>query len=51
MPVTTGNPVTERAYHHLIYYNQADQGGQFAAWEQPQIFSEEVRVGLRPLRT
>jgi pimeloyl-ACP methyl ester carboxylesterase len=41
---------TERAYHHLIYYNQPDQGGHFAAWEQPQIFSEEVRAGLRPLR-
>jgi pimeloyl-ACP methyl ester carboxylesterase len=41
---------TERAYHNLIYYNQPDKGGHFAAWEQPQIFSEEVRAGLRPLR-
>jgi len=41
---------TEQAYHNLIYYNQPDQGGHFAAWEQPQIFSEEVRAGLRPLR-
>ena len=41
---------TERAYHNLIYYNQPDQGGHFAAWEQPHIFSEEVRAGLRPLR-
>jgi pimeloyl-ACP methyl ester carboxylesterase len=41
---------TERAYHNLIYYNQPDQGGHFAAWEQPQIFAEEVRAGLRPLR-
>ena len=41
---------TERAYHNLIYYNQPDQGGHFAAWEQPQIFSAEVRAGLRPLR-
>jgi len=41
---------TERAYHNLIYYNQPDQGGHFAAWEQPQIFSEEVRAGLRSLR-
>jgi pimeloyl-ACP methyl ester carboxylesterase len=41
---------TERAYHNLVYYNQPDQGGHFAAWEQPQIFSEEVRAGLRPLR-
>jgi pimeloyl-ACP methyl ester carboxylesterase len=41
---------TERAYHHLIYYNRPDKGGHFAAWEQPQIFAEEVRAGLRPLR-
>jgi pimeloyl-ACP methyl ester carboxylesterase len=42
---------TEQAYHNLIYYNQPGQGGHFAAWEQPQIFSAEVRAGLRPLRT
>jgi pimeloyl-ACP methyl ester carboxylesterase len=42
---------TERAYHKLIYYNKVDKGGHFAAWEQPQLFSEEVRAGLRPLRT
>jgi pimeloyl-ACP methyl ester carboxylesterase len=41
---------TERAYHNLVYYHQPDQGGHFAAWEQPQIFCEEVRAGLRPLR-
>jgi pimeloyl-ACP methyl ester carboxylesterase len=41
----------ERAYHNLIYYNVLDKGGHFAAWEQPQLFSEEVRAGLRPLRT
>ena len=41
---------TERAYHKLIYYNQPDRGGHFAAWEQPQLFSEEVRAGFRPLR-
>jgi hypothetical protein len=41
---------TERAYHKLIYYNQPDRGGHFAAWEQPQIFCEEVRAGFRPLR-
>ena len=42
---------TERAYHNLIYYNRPAKGGHFAAWEQPQIFAEEVRAGLRPLRT
>jgi len=41
----------ERAYHKLIYFNTLDKGGHFAAWEQPQLFSEEVRAGFRPLRT
>jgi pimeloyl-ACP methyl ester carboxylesterase len=41
---------TEQAYRNLIYYNQPGQGGHFAAWEQPQLFSQEVRAGLRPLR-
>jgi len=41
----------ERAYPHLIHYNKVDQGGHFAAWEQPQIFSEELRTGFRSLRT
>ena len=41
---------TERAYPNLIYYNQVDKGGHFAAWEQPLLFSEEVRAGFRPLR-
>jgi pimeloyl-ACP methyl ester carboxylesterase len=40
----------ERAYPKLIHYNKVDKGGHFAAWEQPQLFSEEVRVGLRSLR-
>jgi pimeloyl-ACP methyl ester carboxylesterase len=41
---------TERAYHNLIYYNRPDIGGHFAAWEQPEIFAQEVRAGFRPLR-
>jgi pimeloyl-ACP methyl ester carboxylesterase len=41
---------TERAYHNLIYYNEVDKGGHYAAWEQPQLFCEEVRAGFRPLR-
>ena len=40
----------ERAYPKLIYYNKLDKGGHFAAWEQPKIFSEELRTGFRPLR-
>ncbi|MCG2629863.1 epoxide hydrolase 1 [Bradyrhizobium sp. WYCCWR 13023] len=41
---------TERAYRKLIHYNKVDRGGHFAAWEQPQLFAEEVRTGFRPLR-
>jgi pimeloyl-ACP methyl ester carboxylesterase len=41
----------ERAYpHNLIHYNQLDRGGHFAAWEQPQLFSEEIRASFRSLR-
>jgi pimeloyl-ACP methyl ester carboxylesterase len=40
----------EQAYPNLIYFNRVDKGGHFAAWEQPQLFSEEVRAGLRSLR-
>jgi pimeloyl-ACP methyl ester carboxylesterase len=40
----------EQAYPKLIHYNRLDRGGHFAAWEQPQLFSEEVRAGLRSLR-
>ncbi|MGX9146384.1 epoxide hydrolase family protein [Mesorhizobium sp. 128a] len=41
---------TEKAYPKLIYYNKVDKGGHFAAWEQPLIFSAELRAGFRPLR-
>jgi pimeloyl-ACP methyl ester carboxylesterase len=41
---------TERAYHKLIYFHQAEKGGHFAAWEQPQIFAQEMRAAFRPLR-
>jgi hypothetical protein len=34
----------------LIYFNEAGEGGHFAAWEQPQLFSEEIRSTFRPLR-
>jgi pimeloyl-ACP methyl ester carboxylesterase len=40
----------ERAYPNLIYYNKASKGGHFAAWEQPQLFAEEVRAAFRSLR-
>jgi pimeloyl-ACP methyl ester carboxylesterase len=41
---------TERAYHKLIYFNEVDQGGHFAAWEQPQLFAQEVRAAFRSVR-
>ena len=40
----------ERAYSKLVYFNELDRGGHFAAWEQPQLFSEEVRAAFRLLR-
>jgi pimeloyl-ACP methyl ester carboxylesterase len=40
----------EKAYHKLIYFHQADKGGHFAAWEQPELFSAELRAAFAPLR-
>ena len=39
-----------RACPNLIYFNEVDRGGHFAAWEQPQLFSEEIRAAFRSLR-
>jgi quercetin dioxygenase-like cupin family protein len=39
-----------RAYRNLIYFNEAEKGGHFAAWEQPQLFAEEIRAAFRSLR-
>ena len=41
---------TEKAYPKLIYYNRAEKGGHFAAWEQPQIFAAELRAAFKSLR-
>jgi pimeloyl-ACP methyl ester carboxylesterase len=41
----------EQAYPKLIHYNKLPKGGHFAAWEQPKLLSEEVRVGFRSLRS
>jgi pimeloyl-ACP methyl ester carboxylesterase len=41
---------TERAYPRLIYFNKVEKGGHFAAWEQPQLFSQELRESFRSLR-
>jgi pimeloyl-ACP methyl ester carboxylesterase len=40
----------ERAFKNLIYYHEVDKGGHFAAWEQPQLFAEEVRAAFKSLR-
>jgi pimeloyl-ACP methyl ester carboxylesterase len=40
----------ERAYPNLSYFNEATKGGHFAAWEEPELFSEEVRAAFRSLR-
>jgi pimeloyl-ACP methyl ester carboxylesterase len=40
----------ERSYHKLIYFNEVDKGGHFAAWEEPQLFSRELRAAFRSLR-
>jgi pimeloyl-ACP methyl ester carboxylesterase len=40
----------EQAYPNLIYFNEVDKGNHFAAWQEPQLFSQEVRAGFRSLR-
>ena len=40
----------ERAYPTLIHFNEVDRGGHFAAWQEPQLFSEEIRAAFRSLR-
>jgi hypothetical protein len=41
---------TDQAYPNLIHYNRLPKGGHFAAWEQPKLFTEELRAGFRSLR-
>lgn len=41
---------TEKAFPKLIYYNRLPKGGHFAAWEQPELFSTEIRAAFRSLR-
>ena len=40
----------QRAYPTLAYFHEVDRGGHFAAWEQPELFSTEIRAAFRPLR-
>jgi pimeloyl-ACP methyl ester carboxylesterase len=41
---------TEKAYSNLVYFNEVDRGGHFAAWEQPELYASELREGFRSLR-
>ena len=41
---------TEKSYHNLIYFNEVDKGGHFAAWEEPELFASELREAFRSLR-
>ena len=41
---------TEKAYPKLIHYNKLDKGGHFAAWEEPQLFAQELRAAFKSLR-
>jgi pimeloyl-ACP methyl ester carboxylesterase len=40
----------EKLYPHVIYFHEAERGGHFAAWEEPQLFTEELRAAFRSLR-
>jgi hypothetical protein len=41
---------TEQAYPNLIYFNEVDEGNHFAAWQEPEIFTNELRAAFRTLR-
>jgi pimeloyl-ACP methyl ester carboxylesterase len=40
----------EKSYPHLTYYHQAAKGGHFAAWEEPELFTTEIRAAFKSLR-
>jgi pimeloyl-ACP methyl ester carboxylesterase len=40
----------EKIYRNLVYFHQADRGGHFAAWEEPDLFCTELRAAFRSLR-
>jgi hypothetical protein len=40
----------DQAYPNLMYFNEVDAGNHFAAWQQPELFTDEVRAGFRALR-
>ena len=40
----------EASYPNVIYFNEVDRGGHFAAWEEPELFSEELRAAFASVR-
>src|SRR5262249_59494549 len=40
----------EKAYPNVIYFNEVDKGGHFAAWEEPELFSQEIRAAFKSVR-
>jgi pimeloyl-ACP methyl ester carboxylesterase len=40
----------EKVYPNLVYFNEAERGGHFAAWEEPELFAQEMRAAFQPLR-
>ena len=49
--VRTPRSWVEQAYPTLIYFNKVDKGGHFAAWEEPELFTTEIRAAFRSLRS
>ena len=41
---------SERGYRNLVHFNEVSKGGHFAAWEQPQLFVQELRAAFKSLR-
>jgi pimeloyl-ACP methyl ester carboxylesterase len=40
----------EKTYPNVVYFNEVDRGGHFAAWEEPELFSQELRAAFRSIR-
>jgi pimeloyl-ACP methyl ester carboxylesterase len=40
----------EKSYPNVTYFHEADKGGHFAAWEEPELFATEIRAAFKPLR-
>ena len=41
---------TEKAYPNLVYFNEVAEGNHFAAWQEPELFTQEIRAAFRSLR-